>query len=557
MRIGRLLGCLVALLLIAAPAAQAGQQVGAPIAPPASVHVPPPGFRTTAVQAGRIALRQPAIVRALKADRRARLDIEVYNSLYWQVSVAEAGKAPTASADISAYGEVIKVYSGIAAGSYFARGDFDSHFGRPWVWLTFGVLFLLPFLDFRRGRRKRLLHLDLAVLTGGFGVSYALFTVGDGHAEAAALLLYLPLLYVLSRMAWAGLRGIRPQGPLVPWMPTTLLVVGLIALCGARVALNTDGVRVMDIGYASVVGADRIEHRQQLYVDNDQHGDTYGPINYLAYVPFELAFPWHGVWDSLPSAHAAAIAFDLLTIAGLVLLGLKLLPGREGRRLGLALGWAWAANPFTLLGVMESTNDGLVAVLLVGALLLWKSSAGRGAMLGLAAAAKFSPAALLVIFARGEGRGRAARVVGAFAAVVLVSFAVYFPAGGLRELWNCTLGFQLSRQPDFSFWGAVPSLAWTQKLVEVVSLAIIAALALARVPRTLPRAAALSAATLVATQLPAGHWFYFYIMWFLPLVLVALFVPHATAAAAAVGEPVREDADVVALPTAPELRLAS
>jgi hypothetical protein len=556
MRIGRLLGCLVALFLIAAPAAHAGQQVGAPIAPPASMTVPPPGFRTTAAQAGRIALRQPAIARALRANRRARLDIEIWDAAYWQVSVAEAGKVPTATADISAYGEIFKVYSGIAAGSYFARGDFDPHFSRPWVWFPFGVLFLLPFLDFRRGRRRRLLHLDLAVLTGGFGLSYWTFDAG-GHAERAALLIYLPLLYVLGRMAWAGLRGIRPQGPLVPWMPTTLLVVGLVALCGARVAANVDGAQVMDIGYASVVGADRIEHRQQLYVDNDQHGDTYGPINYLAYVPFELAFPWHGMWDSLPAAHAAAIAFDLLTIVGLVLLGLRLLPGRDGRRLGLALGWAWAANPFTLLGLMRSTNDGLVALLLVGALLLWRSGAGRGAMLGLAAATKFSPAALLVLFARGEGRSGAKRVVGAFAAVVVVSFSVYFPAGGFRELWNCTLGFQLSRTPDFSLWGAVPSLAWTQKPVEVVALAIIAALALARVPRTLPRAAALSAATLVATQLPAGHWFYFYIMWFLPLVLVALFVPHATAAAAA-AQPVQEgDGDVVALPAAPDLALAS
>ena len=50
----------------------------------------------------------------------------------------------------------------------------------------------------------------------------------------------------------------------------------------------------MDVGYASVIGADRIAHKQDLYVDNEIHGDTYGPITYLAYVPFELLFPNDG-----------------------------------------------------------------------------------------------------------------------------------------------------------------------------------------------------------------------------------------------------------------------
>jgi hypothetical protein len=38
--------------------------------------------------------------------------------------------------------------------------------------------------------------------------------------------------------------------------------------------------------------------------------------------------------------------------------------------------------------------------------------------------------------------------------------------------------------------------------------------------------AALAAAVIVATQLPVGHWFYFYIVWFAPFVLIALFAAH-------------------------------
>ena len=84
---------------------------------------------------------------------------------------------------------------------------------------------------------------------------------------------------------------------------------------------------VIDVGYASVVGADRVWHKKPLYVDNDTHGDTYGPINYLAYVPFERALPWKGLWADLPAAHAASIVFDLLTIVGLIALGMMLRAG--------------------------------------------------------------------------------------------------------------------------------------------------------------------------------------------------------------------------------------
>ena len=42
-------------------------------------------------------------------------------------------------------------------------------------------------------------------------------------------------------------------------------------------------------------------------------GDVYGPVNYLAYVPFEQALPWSGHWDEVSAARAAALGFELLT----------------------------------------------------------------------------------------------------------------------------------------------------------------------------------------------------------------------------------------------------
>ena len=45
-----------------------------------------------------------------------------------------------------------------------------------------------------------------------------------------------------------------------------------------------------------------------------------------------------------------------------------------------------------------------------------------------------------------------------------------------------------------------------------------------RARKTPAQVAALAAAVLIAVQLGATHWFYFYVVWFLPLVLAALFV---------------------------------
>jgi hypothetical protein len=537
MQRARSLGLLIslALVLLAPATAHAQTGVGFPLAAPASMTTPPPGFTTSAREALAIAKRQPAVVKAQREHPNAELDAQIWDGSRWEVDLlTRAGGDVIVDVDISAAGRVTGVWTGLAAGNYLARGDFDPIMRKPWVWLTFGILFLAPFVDPRRLRR--LLHLDLAVLLS-FGVSYAFFE--RGHPETAIWLFYPPLLYLLGRMLLTGLRPRTRAGRLVPLMPTAMLAVGVIALFGARVALNVHSDKVLDVGYASVVGADRIAHKQELYVDNDTHGDTYGPIAYIAYIPFELAFPWKGEWDAVPAAHAAALTFDLLTLVGLFLLGMRLRAGPRGRRLGLALAWAWAACPFTLLGLLQNTNDGLVAMLLVFSLLAFGSAPARGALLGLATAAKFFPGALLLLVARGrdgDGRRQRLQTVAACVGVFVFAMAVYFPAGGLRELWNCTLGFQLDRPADFSPWAIVHGAGWTQTVLKGLAVVIVAAVSFLPGRRTLTQISALAAAVLIAIQLPSGHWFYLYIPWFAPMLLTALFSayrePEAVATAA-------------------------
>lgn len=507
--------------------AQAGQvdSVAPPVSAPESLTQPPPGFTTSARRAMVIGERVPQIRDLRRRHPGMRVDPQVFGGVRWELSYGVSGRV-VAEVDITGDGRVLAVFEGPQAESYLARGHQGKLFDAPWVVLPFALLFLVPFVDLRRP--WRVLHLDLLVLLS-IGVSYFFFNRGD--VLTSVPLVYPVLLYVMGRMLWLGRRRVERREPLVPHLPVAALAVGLVLLVGARVTLNVVNDTVIDVGYASVVGADRVWHKQELYTNNEVHGDTYGPVNYLAYVPFERMSPWRGAWDSLPAAHAAAIAFDLLTIAGLIALGMRLRAGPRGRRLGLALAWGWAAFPFTLLGLMLNTNDGLVALLLVAALLALASPPARGAMLALATAAKFIPGALAPLFARRQGDERGwrppASFAAAFAAVLALPVLLYLPNGGLREFYDTTIGFQLGRPSPFSLWGQHEGLAWLQDIVKVAAIGLAVAVGfLPRGRRDPAQVAALGAAVLIAVQLPAVHWFYFYVAWFMPFVLMALFAPY-------------------------------
>jgi len=144
---------------------------------------------------------------------------------------------------------------------------------------------------------------------------------------------------------------------------------------------------------------------------------------------------------------------------------------------------------------------------------------------GLGAAAKFVTAALAPLFARRSP------VVFAGTLVLVVALVVvpFLPDGGVRELYDRTIGYQASRPSPFSIWGQVESLGWLQTVVKAAAGAL--ALAAAFVPRrpTLRQTAALGAAILIAVELTATHWFYLYVVWFVPFVFVALFAAHARA----------------------------
>jgi hypothetical protein len=119
--------------------------------------------------------------------------------------------------------------------------------------------------------------------------------------------------------------------------------------------------------------------------------------------------------------------------------------------------------------------------------------------------------------------GPAGRV---FCASFLLTVAVLlaWPAidPGLHTVYDRTIAYQADRDSPFSIWGQVAGL-------EPLRIAILAGVAMLAVGfafwpkrKTVMQVAALGAALLIGLQLTAQHWFYLYIVWFFPFLLVAL-----------------------------------
>ncbi|MFL5780745.1 MAG: glycosyltransferase 87 family protein [Thermoleophilaceae bacterium] len=521
-RVGRLLALAAVLLAGLAASAWADQ-----LPQPPSLTKPPPFHRLTANQAKEIARFDPKV----RAEERKRGMMAAFayldGPLRWQISFFQGGKERAQVKIDDASGAVLEVWTGWQVPWKMARGyegQFGGKLNAPYVWLPLCVLFLLPFVDPRRP--FRMLHLDLLALLA-FGVSHVFFN--RGQIDVSVPLVYPVLVYLLVRMLWAGRRRRESSGRVLPVLPVAAVALAVLFLVGFRIALNVADSSVIDVGYASVVGAHRIADGRGLYdgrfAADSEHGDTYGPVNYLLYLPFERAFGFHGKWDDLPSAHAAAIFFDLFTLLGLLVLGRRLRAGPAGTELGVALAFAWAAYPYTTFVLQSNSNDAVVALLVVWGLVAINSPPARGAMAALAGASKLAPAALAPLFIRGRSPTRRGVLLAAlaFAVVAAAAFLPFLPDDGVRGLWDRTLGYQAGRNSPFSIWGQYGAWTWLQTIVLVAALGLAVLVAfLPRGHRSTAQVAALAAAVLISLQLGADHWFYLYIPWFAPLVFVAL-----------------------------------
>jgi hypothetical protein len=555
--------------------ASSGQSTSAstPIPVPASA-VPPAGRRMSANEVLRIAQGLPKM-RAERAKYKGSYGgAYLKGPLHWQVSYfSRDGKKEIGQVIIDDLtGRVLEQWTGFQVAWTMARGypgAFGRHVSSLYVWLPMCVLFVLPFIDFRRP--FSLLHLDLLVLLS-LSISLAFFN----HARiyASVPLSYPPLLYLLARMLALSRPG-RPRSarPLRLLVPASWLAIAVMFLLGFRIALNVIDSNVIDVGYAGVIGAQRIVDGKPLYghyPSDNEHGDTYGPVTYEAYLPFEQAFGWSGRWDDLPAAHAAAIFFDLLAAGLLFLLGRRV----RGPTLGIALAYAWVSYPFTLYALENNANDTLVAVLVLAALLAAGSSAARGALSALAGLTKFAPLALAPLLATHEltapvrtrlpdgavqlrvpapWRTRARRLAlfaGAFALAGALASVPALAHDSLHTIYERTLAYQGDRGSPFSVWGLYGGLGALQLAVQIGAVALAVALALIGRGRDLVGLAAACAAVIIAVQLGIDHWFYLYVPWFAAPALFALlggFSPDPARGAVAASSPARSSRPAVAV----------
>jgi hypothetical protein len=506
----------------------------------------------TASQASRVAGRDPNVLKEREEHTVLTHSANMVDG-NWEVGYFAGDKEVALVIVDPQTGRVRESWTGYQVAWKMARGysgAFGHKLNAPYVFLPFCALFLLGLLDWRR--RLRIVNLDLLVLLG-FGVSNFFFNRAE--IGVSVPLQYIPLVYLFGRALWIGVRGggegIRPS-----W-PAAWLLIAALFLIGFRVGLNMADSGAIDVGYAGVVGADRIAHGEPIYGNfpsDVSQGDTYGPVNYYAYVPFERIWPWSGTWNDLPAAHGAAVFFDLATFALLLFLGRRIRPGPEGNKLAATLAFGWAAYPYTAYALLSNSNDTLVAMLLVATLLVLARPAARGAMAALATLAKFAPAVLVPMLATYRPAGPVAAgdppplpvakassgAVPPTAPPAAAAFAIAFglttvvamlwPAlnPGLHTFYERTIAYQAGRNSPFSIWGQV---AWLEPLriailVGVGSLSVLLAFRPRR--KSFVQVAALGAALLIGLQLTMHHWFYLYIVWFYPLLLVAMVVGSAS-----------------------------
>jgi hypothetical protein len=487
-----------------------------------------------------------------------------YKDGQWTVNVfsGRAGEIATGTVDDGTTA-VVEAWTGPQVAWRMARGEPGAFGGVKLnsyrVWLALSAAFLIGLVDWRRLASIR--NVDLVAL---LSFSVSLWFFNRGHVFAAMALVYPPLVWILVRCLWIA-RGDRPPRGAAVW-PVWILAAATVFLAGFRVGLNWRSSNVIDVGYSGVIGADRIMHGQSPYghfpVEDDRPkcgpadttgevrdrvqtngicetanplGDTYGPVSYLAYIPGYALFGWSHKWDRLKSVHFTSILFDSICLLGLILVGRRF----GGAPLAATLAFAWVAWPFTQYASNSNTNDAIPPAFLIWGFLGVTSAPVRAAAVALSGWTKF--ASLLVVpLWSGYPEARRPRSAAVFLLWFLLVTAIVFfvlllepnPLHAARVFYDRTVQFQIGRSSPFSIWDwrqyhakGLPDLHLIQRVLEV--LLVIGALLLAVFPRYRSplRLAALTAAVLIGFELVLTHWFYLYLPWFFPFVVLALVAP--------------------------------
>lgn len=417
------------------------------------------------------------------------------------------------------------VYTGDQVGWNMARGERGAYGKQANYWYVWGPMALIFALAFLRNDKLfSLRNLDVATMLS-FLVSHGFFR--QGIIEEAVLLWYPPLIYLLIRTLLLGF-GVGERVEKTSNFPTWLLFA-LAALAGGFVlALNTDA-RVIDVGYAGVAGGQLIIDGLLPYgnmPDDVDTGDTYGPLNYLFYVPFIWMFGFSGEWDFLPAAHALTSFSFVAGALAMLYAGWRF----SGTKAAAAMVFAWCVFPYTLYSTNNNTNDILVATAAAIGIALAASPIARGAAIAAGFSIKLYPLLLgpLWLLHGGLRKRPVTDFIIGGAAIILMTFWVLLingnPIDNATLFFERTLAFQGDRVTPWTVFAQLPQLSFLQTPLTV--LTILLAIIVAFIPRkrTIRRLAALSAALVILFQLTVNYWFYPYVTWFEPFIFIALLV---------------------------------
>jgi hypothetical protein len=398
-----------------------------------------------------------------------------------------------------------------------AGGAFTSH--PLLIAVPSAACFVLGLLDWQHPWRVE--HLDLLALAGMFPVAMLL---SDDVAQAGLWLAAGCLGWLFCRMLGATY-GAWPMPELRPSISSRRLGLAILLLLLVRIGSVAAG-NILDVGQASSLGAWRVLHGLPLYgaVSWPGHGglriyrpDSYGPFAYYAYIPFVAVFPPAPV---LLATLLPAVCFDALTLAGLHKLG----RGLGGRPLAQAFVFAYLLYPFTDLSLMAQTNDALIAALCVWTIVAAQRPVTRGLLIAAATLTKFVPVLLAFQFL-GAKPGRS-RYVLTLVASLAAMLAWPLITSGPRQFLDSTFGYQLIQRGggvQFSIWTSMPHVAIVARPVLAAALVLLALSPVVRPGvQDARQHAALAAALLIGAQLLLGYWFYSYLIWCYPLLIIAI-----------------------------------
>ena len=443
------------------------------------------------------------------------------------------------------------------------------------IWLSLLVTLLLAF-NFRKlvcRRNADLLLLLAPSLLMVDMIRYAGGSLEDPEKATISGLAFSGLLLFSAVLLIRSLFGVFARAP-KPWTPNVSrrVLAGLLLVllaCNTLVVFERDPD---DCGYYANVGAAQMISTGKFpYGDPLLHGGaaaTYGPLLYLAHIPFQMAVSWVSTAAGpgnqgaggprfpeppIVATKLAFLSFHFLGVLALVMIGRRL----AGSPLGFSLACLYIGSPYVLgLGGDEKFATGLAfishiappAVMLLAFAMLPRPWVA-GALLAAAAGVLFYPAFFFLpwlgyYFWRGKDWRKFAigfLVVAALIAVLVLSMTQ--PIESRSRLWTvyeATVGHQEARHgygaSTFSFWGTHTEISslWQKRFLKdyyllrpsviIFVLFMLGSFFIAK-GRTLSQFAFLTGALAIAIQLWKSHAGGTYVEWYYPFLLIGILGP--------------------------------